>query len=163
MNDIQYQRHSRSRALVAQTDFRLHKKDEELIRKLSEEESTQVTRSNQSPTDPQCQQIFAELMESIQNRFKLMKICKEEKARALKSKVLSLYIKSCSEKLQKRPSKEKILNEEISMKKKVKKKKSVKKVATRSSKASKDLKASDFRIKSHRSAKSKSIKLSSID
>lgn len=163
MNDINYQKHSRSRALAVHTDFKLHKKDEELIRKLSEEDSTQVTRSNQSPTDPQCHQVFTEIMESIENRFKLMKICKEDKIRAIKSKVLSLFMKSSREEIGKRPSKEKIVNEEISMKKKVKKKKSVKKLVLRSSKTSKDLKVLDFPLKSHRSAKSKSIKLSSID
>lgn len=162
MNEIQFQSHTRRRALAAYSDFKLHKKDEEFLKRMStEEDSTLITRSTQSPSANQPQQIFSDIMESITNRFKLMNICKEEKKRVLKTKILSLLFNEPKDKLSRKKSKAKILIEESSVKKTTKKKKIKKDLRIRSTKTSKDLKIHDFPLFTQRSVKNKSMKVSS--
>lgn len=162
MNEIQFQKHSRRTALAVYSDFKIHKSDEDLLKRMStEEDSTLITRSTQSPSVCQTQQIFSDLMESIMNRFKLMNICKEEKKRVLKTKILSLLFNESKDRLPRKKSKAKIIIDEFSPKKKTTKKKIKKDLKIRSTKTSKDLKILDFPFLTQRSVKNKSMKFSS--
>lgn len=165
MIEDQYKKHSRRTALAAYQEFKIHKSDEDLIKKVvSEEESTQLTLSTQSPTDryqPQLQSEVLETMESIQNRIKLQIMCNDEKRRSLKCRVLNLFFKKPSTSTRRLGSKK---NSEDVQIKKPSKKKSSKRLTIKSSK-SKSLKDLKFFETQHstRSLKHKSVKLSSID
>ena len=166
MIEDQYKKHSRRTALAAYQEFKIHKSDEDLMKKvIPEEESTQLTLSTQSPTDryqPQLQSEVLETMESIQNRIKLQTMCNDEKRRSLKCRVLNLFFKKPSTSTRRLASKKN--SEDVQIKKPSRKKTSNKRLTIKSSK-SKSLKDLKFFETQHsaRSLKHKSVKLSSID
>lgn len=92
MNPQEHRRHCRSSTLNCYEDFQIYTEDHKKIQE-NLELSTKETPMQQTPVYEAYLHEMAQILESIQNRLKLERNCKEEKSKCLRNQVLEAFFK----------------------------------------------------------------------
>lgn len=88
-----YRKHSRTTAISALKELKIHIADKEKILKLYTEESTEVSPLPLTPTDPVIIAELSQVIENIKNQHKLQMISKGKNSQNFRQLILSSFFK----------------------------------------------------------------------
>ena len=105
MNAENYRKHYRCTTITRYEDFKIRPEDQKIIEEIAAELSTKETPVQSTPLEPDFLIEIRQIIESIQNRYKLEQNSRQYKQKSLRNRILEEYFKNCltlSEKKSKR-------------------------------------------------------------